>query len=80
MKVLFIGNSHTFVHYVPARFQRFCSERGTPTTAGMLTHPNAGLDWHLNQSQTWRSEAATTAAPRDRGRRRCGGRVPGGPE
>ncbi len=22
MKVLFIGNSHTFVHYVPARIQR----------------------------------------------------------
>lgn len=53
MTVLFIGNSHTFVHYVPARFQRFCSERGTPTTAVMLTHPNAGLDWHLNQSQTY---------------------------
>lgn len=53
MKALFIGNSHTFVHYVPARVQHFCAGQGTAVQALMLTHPNAGLDWHLNQSQTY---------------------------
>ena len=53
MKVLFIGNSHTFVHYVPARVSHFCAEHGKPIEAVMLTHPGMGLDWHLKQSQTY---------------------------
>ena len=53
MKVLFIGNSHTFVHYVPARFQRFCADHGEAVDVTMLTHPGVGLDWHLKQSQTY---------------------------
>ncbi len=53
MKVLFIGNSHTFVHYVPARVAHFCAERGVSVDAVMLTHPGMGLDWHLKQSQTY---------------------------
>lgn len=53
MKVLFIGNSHTFVHYVPARFVRFCRDNGVQAEAVMLTHPGMGLDWHLKQSQTY---------------------------
>jgi len=52
MKVLFIGNSHTFVHYVPARFVQFCRDHGVPAEAVMLTHPGVGLDWHRKQSQT----------------------------
>ena len=43
MKVLFIGNSHTFVHYVPARFQQFCANNGVIAEAAMLTHPGVGL-------------------------------------
>ena len=53
MKVLFIGNSHTFVHYVPARVARFCASHGKPVETAMLTHPGVGLDWHLEQSQTY---------------------------
>ena len=53
MKVLFIGNSHTFVHYVPARVVRFCASHGKPVETTMLTHPGVGLDWHLEQSQTY---------------------------
>ena len=39
MKVLFIGNSHTFVHYVPARTAEFCKSYGQPIEPVMLTHP-----------------------------------------
>lgn len=53
MKVLFIGNSHTFVHYVPARVAAFCQSQGQPIDAVMLTHPGMGLDWHLQQFQTY---------------------------
>lgn len=53
MKVLFLGNSHTFVHYVPARVTHFCQSHGTDLETTMLTHPGMGLDWHLNQSQTY---------------------------
>ena len=53
MKILFIGNSHTFVHYVPARVAHFCLSHGKPVETTMLTHPGMGLDWHLEQSQTY---------------------------
>lgn len=53
MKVLLIGNSHTFVHYVPARVKAFCESHGKPIEPVMLTHPGMGLDWHLKQSQTY---------------------------
>ena len=32
MKILFIGNSHTFVHYVPARVSHFCHTRSRVPT------------------------------------------------
>ena len=53
MKVLFIGNSHTFVHYVPLRVKAFCEGQSKPIEPVMLTHPGMGLDWHLGQSQTY---------------------------
>ncbi len=53
MKILFIGNSHTFVHYVPFRVRAFCESHGQLIDAVMLTHPGMGLDWHLQQSQTY---------------------------
>lgn len=53
MKVLFIGNSHTFVHYVPARVSHYMQAHGQPIEAVMLTHPGMGLNWHLKQSQTY---------------------------
>ncbi|MCI8622777.1 MAG: hypothetical protein HFG26_03855 [Provencibacterium sp.] len=53
MKILFIGNSHTFVHYVPLRVSEFLKRHGHAAEAVMLTHPGTGLDWHLRQSQTY---------------------------
>ncbi|MCI8600739.1 MAG: hypothetical protein HFE45_04000 [Oscillospiraceae bacterium] len=53
MKVLFIGNSHTYVHYVPVRTAAFCAQMGRPIEIAMLTYPGVGLDWHLRQHQTF---------------------------
>ena len=53
MKILFIGNSHTFVHYVPLRVKTFLENNGVEAQVTMLTHPGVGLDWHLQQSQTY---------------------------
>lgn len=52
MNVLFIGNSHTYVHYVPLRVAEFCAAQGRPVEAVMLTQGGMGLDWHLQQHQT----------------------------
>ena len=53
MKILFIGNSHTFVHYVPLRVKACLNKCGIDPDITMLTHPGMGLDWHLKQSQTY---------------------------
>ena len=53
MKVLFIGNSHTFVHYVPMRVKWFFEKQGKEVDIAMLTHPGVGLDFHIKQSQTY---------------------------
>ena len=53
MKVLFIGNSHTYVHYVPMRVSEFFKKQGEELDAVMLTYPGVGLDWHLENSQTY---------------------------
>ncbi|MCR5299307.1 MAG: hypothetical protein K6D92_00210 [Erysipelotrichaceae bacterium] len=53
MKVLFIGNSHTFVHYVPLRVKWFFEKHGKDIDVTMLTHPGVGLDYHIKQSQTY---------------------------
>ena len=34
MKVLFIGNSHTYVHYVPLRVTEFCRSHGASERTG----------------------------------------------
>ena len=52
MKLLFIGNSHTFVHFVPDRVVKLCETLGVEVEAVMLTHPGMGLDYHLKQHQT----------------------------
>ena len=53
MKILFIGNSHTYVHYVPLRVKEFMKKHGVDAEIVMLTHPGMGLDWHMEQSQTY---------------------------
>ena len=53
MKILFIGNSHTFVHYVPFRVKRFIEDQGEKADVTMLSVPGVGLDYHLGMSQTY---------------------------
>lgn len=52
MKVLFIGNSHTYVHHVPARFARYCADHGLAVEVTMLCKGGMGLDWHAKEPQT----------------------------
>ena len=53
MKVLFIGNSHTFVHYVPLRVKEYFKKQGKDVDVTMLAIPAIGLDAHLKYSQTY---------------------------
>ena len=53
MKILFIGNSHTYVHYVPFRVKTILERNGIDADVTMLSHPGMGLDWHLQQSPTF---------------------------
>ena len=53
MKILFIGNSHTFVHYVPLRVKNFFEQHNEKADITMLAIPAVGLDYHLSMSQTY---------------------------
>ena len=53
MKILFIGNSHTFVHYVPLRVKRFFDQHDEKADITLLSIPAVGLDYHLGLSQTY---------------------------
>ncbi len=44
-KILFIGNSHTYIHYLPAKVHLFAKEEGYECDVVMLAHPN----WYLKQ-------------------------------
>ena len=52
MKVLFIGNSHTYFNDMPALFKALCEEHGISVHVTMLTKGGMGLDYHLKQEQT----------------------------
>jgi hypothetical protein len=52
MKVLFIGNSHTYFNDMPGIFKRLCAEKGKDVHVTMLTKGGMGLDYHLKQEQT----------------------------
>ena len=50
VRVLFVGNSHTFFNDMPSIFQMFCKETGTAEAeVVMQAHPGVHLEWHLNQ-------------------------------
>lgn len=50
MKVLFIGNSHTYFNDMPYLFSLLCAVAGgTAAEAVMLAHPYRDLDWHARQ-------------------------------
>lgn len=51
MKILFIGNSHTYYNDMPLLFAQFCRERGIDTEVTMLAHGGKGWDFHLEEPE-----------------------------
>lgn len=49
MKVLFVGNSHTFFNDMPQIFKNICAEKGKDVEVGMLAHPGVTYGWHFKQ-------------------------------
>ena len=52
MRILFIGNSHTYFNDMPAIFKNLCKERGVEVQVTMLTKGGMGLDYHADNEQT----------------------------
>lgn len=51
MRVLFIGNSHTYYNDLPERFRQICVSEGVPVEVTMLAHGGKGLDFHRNEPE-----------------------------
>lgn len=51
MKVLFVGNSHTYFHDMPYIFQQFCRARGIDAEVVMLTRGGESLAGHGKSEQ-----------------------------
>lgn len=49
MKVLFLGNSHTFYNDMPQIFKDICRERGKEAEVTMQAHPDVTYEWHYNE-------------------------------
>ena len=50
MRVLFIGNSHTYFHDMPHTFARMCSQlTGETPEVTMLAYSNRSLAWHREE-------------------------------
>ncbi|MBE6030677.1 MAG: hypothetical protein E7225_03655 [Clostridiales bacterium] len=47
MKIMFLGNSHTYYHDMPEIFRRICLERGKDVDVTMHAHPDKSYKWHL---------------------------------
>lgn len=54
MKVLFIGNSHTYLHYMPEMLVKLADapDREFALHADQITGEGASLQWHWNNSPT----------------------------
>lgn len=52
MKVLFIGNSHTFFNDLPYLFKQICSENNIDVDVTMLARGYKGLDYHSKEPET----------------------------
>lgn len=52
MRILFIGNSHTYRNDMPARFQEMCADHGIDMQVTMLAKGGMGLDYHAVEPQT----------------------------
>lgn len=51
MKVLFIGNSHTYYNDMPQIFKEICEKNSVTTSVTMLTKGGMGFDYHVNEEQ-----------------------------
>ena len=51
MKVLFIGNSHTYFNDMPHLFQEICKDNGITADVTMITHGGKGFDFHKDQEE-----------------------------
>ncbi len=49
MKVLFLGNSHTFYNDMPQIFANICKESGKDVEVAMQAHPGVTYGWHYGQ-------------------------------
>lgn len=47
MKVLFIGNSHTYYNDMPATFEKICKDNGEEVEVTMLARPDFGWEDHV---------------------------------
>lgn len=51
MKVLFIGNSHTYYNDMPHMFVEICRERHKEVEVTMLAHGGKGWDFHVEEPE-----------------------------
>lgn len=51
MKILFIGNSHTYYNDMPYLFARFCQEKHRDVDVVMLAHGGKGWDFHIEEPE-----------------------------
>lgn len=51
MKVLFIGNSHTYFNDMPQLFARIARANGETVHVTMITHGGKGWDFHVNEPE-----------------------------
>lgn len=56
MKILFLGNSHTYYNDMPLLFQEICAERGKSVQVRMLAQSGVTYGWHLRHEIELRFE------------------------
>lgn len=54
MKILFLGNSHTYYNDLPALFRHICAQCGRKVEVGMLAQPGVTYNWHLTNGTDFR--------------------------
>ena len=58
MKLLFVGNSHTYVNDLPAMFMQLCQAAGE----NVYTHSVTKGGWRLRQYADWKMNLASSSA------------------
>ena len=51
MRVLFIGNSHTYYNDMPHLFAQICKSRQREVEVTMLSHGGKGWDFHVEEPE-----------------------------